>query len=92
VEGTTYSILAILLGAVYGAPLLWYLSKTGWAMPSASQDMGISIAEKIYPVFGVGLILATVLLVVLSATIVSFLPARKIAKLNPTDALKGKIQ
>ena len=61
-------------------------------MPSASQDMGISIAEKIYPVFGAGLILATVLLVVLSATIVSFLPARKIAKLNPTDALKGKIQ
>ena len=92
VEGATYSILAILLGALYGTPLLWYLAKVGWAMPSASQDMGISIAEKIYPVFGFGLILGTILLVVLSATVVSFLPARKIAKINPTDALKGKIQ
>ena len=92
VEGATYSILAILLGALYGTPLLWYLAKVGWAMPTASQDMGISIAEKIYPVFGFGLILGTILLVVLSATVVSFLPARKIAKINPTDALKGKIQ
>ncbi|MCB0549817.1 MAG: ABC transporter permease [Phaeodactylibacter sp.] len=92
VEGTTYSILAILLGALYGGPLLWYMAQVGWAMPTASQDMGISIAEKIYPVFGAGLVLATVLLVVLSATIVSFMPARKIARLNPTDALKGKIQ
>ena len=92
VEGASYSILAILLGALYGGPLLWYLAKVGWAMPSSSQDIGLSIADKIYPVYGVGLILTTVLLVVLSATIVSFLPARKIARLHPTDALKGKIQ
>ena len=92
VEGSVYSILAILLGALYGGPLLWYSAKVGWAMPAASTDMGISIAERIYPVYGVGLILFTVLLVVLTATIVSFLPARKIARLNPTDALKGKVQ
>lgn len=92
VEGSTYSILAVLLGAVYGAPLLLWLAKTGWAMPAASTDMGISIAERIYPVYGAGLVFGTVLLMVLSATIVSFLPARKIARLNPTDALKGKIQ
>jgi ABC-type antimicrobial peptide transport system permease subunit len=54
--------------------------------------MGITIAEKIYPVYGLGLILTTIALVILSATIVSFLPARRIAKMNPTDALKGKIQ
>lgn len=92
VEGSVYSILAILLGALYGGPLLWYSSKAGWAMPSSSQDMGLSIAEKIYPAYGAGLIATTVLLIILSATIVSFLPARKIARLNPTDALKGKIQ
>lgn len=92
VEGAAYSILAILLGALYGTPLLWYLAKTGWALPAASTDMGLSIAERIYPVYGAGLIAVTVLLVVFAATIVSFLPARKIARLNPTDALKGKIQ
>ena len=92
VEGSAYSILAILLGALYGMPLLLYLSKVGWAMPAASTNMGISIAEKIYPVYGTGLVLTTIALVIFSATVVSFLPARKIARLNPTDALKGKIQ
>jgi ABC-type antimicrobial peptide transport system permease subunit len=49
------------------------------------------MAERMYPVYGLGLIIGTVLLVVISATIVSFLPARKIAKMNPVEALKGKI-
>ena len=92
VEGSVYSILAILLGALYGTPLLLYMSKVGWALPAASTDMVISIAERIYPVYGAGLFIVTVLLLAFAATIVSFLPARKIAKLNPTDALKGKIQ
>ncbi|MBK8489490.1 MAG: ABC transporter permease [Saprospirales bacterium] len=92
VEGTVYSILAILLGAVYGIPLLWYTAKVGWAMPAGTDNMGLSIADKIYPVYGTGLILFTVLLVIIAATFVSFLPARKIANLSPTDALKGKIQ
>jgi putative ABC transport system permease protein len=92
IEGSVYSILAILLGAIYGGPLLYYLAKVGWAMPAGSDEMGISIADKIYPIFGLGLVATTVALVIISATIVSFLPARKIAKLNPTDAIKGKIQ
>lgn len=91
-EGTMYSILAIILGSVYGIPLFMYLSKTGMGMPEVSQEMGVAVAERIYPVYGLSLFLNTVLLVVISATIVSFLPARKIAKMNPVDALKGKMQ
>jgi len=34
----------------------------------------------------------TTLIVLLTTTIVSFLPATKITKMNPTDAIKGKIQ
>lgn len=92
VEGSTYSLLAVLLGALYGTPLLFWLAKTGWAMPAASTDMGISLADRIYPVYGVGLVFGTVAVMVIAATIVSYLPARKIARLNPTDAIKGKIQ
>jgi len=46
----------------------------------------------IYPVYGLKLIFSTILTVIISATIVSYLPARKIAKLNPVLALKGKKQ
>jgi ABC-type lipoprotein release transport system permease subunit len=92
IEGSMYSILATILGSIYGIPLFVYLTKKGIGMPVASQDMGIAVAERIFPVYGIGLILSTIVLVVASATLVSFLPARKIAKMDPVDALKGKLQ
>jgi ABC-type antimicrobial peptide transport system permease subunit len=55
-------------------------------------DMGITVAETIYPYYSLGLIMTSLVLVVVSATIVSYLPARKISKMKPTDALKGKLQ
>ena len=92
VEGSAHSILAILVGALYGIPLFAYLHKTGLAMPQAAQNMGITVAEKIIPVYSAGLILSTTLLVVISSTIVSFFPTRRISKMKPTDALRGKLQ
>lgn len=92
VEGSMYSLFAMFIGVLVGIPLFSYLHKTGMAIPAASQDMGVALAERIFPVFGLQLILGTILLVVIAATIVSFLPARKIAKMNPVDALKGKLQ
>jgi ABC-type lipoprotein release transport system permease subunit len=91
-EGTMYSILASIVGNLYGIPLFIYMSKVGMGMPAANQEIGFAVAERIFPVYSVGLILGTVLLVVISATIVSFLPARKISKMDPVDALKGKLQ
>lgn len=91
-EGTMYSILASVIGNLYGIPLFVYMSKVGMGMPEANQNMGVTVAERIFPVYSAGLILGTVLVVIISATIVSFLPARKIAKMNPVDALKGKLQ
>ncbi|TRX51190.1 FtsX-like permease family protein [Fulvivirga sp. M361] len=92
VEGTMYSFLATVVGCVYGIPFFIYMSKAGMGMPEANQEMGIVVAERIFPVYSAGLILSTVALVIISATVVSFLPSRKIAKMNPVDALKGKMQ
>jgi len=92
VEGSMYSILAAILAAICGSPLFWSLSKSGLAMPAGTNNMNIAISERIFPSFSIELIVSTLVFVVLAATIVSFLPASKIAKLKPTDALKGKIQ
>lgn len=92
VEGTLNSVLACLLGCLYGVPAFLTIARTGIGMPATADDMGIAIAERIFPVYGSGLILGTVGLVVISAAIVSFLPARRIAGMDPVDALKGKIQ
>jgi putative ABC transport system permease protein len=92
VEGSMYSLFAMILGCLYGIPLFIYFAKNGIAMPAASQDMGVALAERIFPVYGIGLILGTIFIVIFSATIVSFLPTRKISKMNIVDALKGKLQ
>lgn len=91
-EGAMYSVFATILGSLYGIPFLWYLAHKGISFPVSGSEFGIIMSETMYPVYGIGLILGTILVVVLSATIVSFLPARKIARMNPVEALKGKVQ
>lgn len=91
-EGSAHSILALILGGLYGVPLLTWLHYHGIPMPKSAGQMGISITDSIIPVYGLGMVISTVLLVVISATVVSFFPARRISKMNPTDALKGKVQ
>jgi len=90
-EGAMHSVLAAIIAAIYGIPFLVWFSKTGWALPEATEDFGFALGEKLFPVYSVGLVLGTVVLVLMVTTIVSFLPTRKIAKLKPTDALKGKM-
>jgi putative ABC transport system permease protein len=90
VEGGAHSILATILAAIYGIPLFMLIGKAGLSM-KAAQGTDLPIGDKIFPYYSFGLIIVTVVLVVISATIVSYLPARKISKMKPTDALKGKL-
>ncbi|MFQ6604821.1 MAG: ABC transporter permease, partial [Fidelibacterota bacterium] len=91
-EGAIHSVLAALLAALYGIPLLGYQAVVGWTMPAGTDDFGLTIAETIYPVYSLGLILTTTCIVLTTTTFVSYLPARRIVKMKPTDALRGKIQ
>ncbi len=90
VEGAAHSILATLLGAAYGIPLFMFINKVGIPM-KAAQTTDLPVAEKIFPYYSFSLIIITIIIVIISATIVSYLPARKISKMKPTDALKGKL-
>jgi len=91
-EGALHGILALLMGAVYGIPLLIWTAVKGLPLPSEAIDqMGVAMPSVLYPSYGTWLIGGTTLLVFITVTIVSFLPTRKIAKLKPTDALRGKM-
>jgi putative ABC transport system permease protein len=89
-EGALHGLLALLVGAIYGIPILAWVMEHGIPLPSAVEDSGFAIPQALYPSYGLRLLLGTTLLVLVSVTIVSFLPASKIAKLKPTDALRGK--
>jgi len=92
VEGTMHSVLAALLSAAYGLPFLAYMAKTGWKMPIDTSEFGMAIAQTLYPVYSAGLVITTVLIMTAVTAIVSYWPSRRIAKMNPTDALRGKLQ
>lgn len=92
VEGGTHSILAVIVGAIYGIPLFIYMATKGISMPVSTEEFGIAMAERMFSTYSAGLVIGTILFIVIAATIVSYLPARKIAKINPTDALKGKVK
>ncbi|UCF63664.1 MAG: ABC transporter permease [bacterium] len=90
-EGSMHSILAAAVAAIYGIPLLLLQVKYGITMPENTDEYGMAIAEKIFPVYSLGLVITTTIVIFITATIVSFIPARKISRMKPTDAIRGKI-
>ncbi|MDL2282781.1 FtsX-like permease family protein [Parabacteroides sp. OttesenSCG-928-G06] len=90
-EGTAYSLLAIVGGAVWGVPMLMWLAKTGMRMPELIEDTGLAIGNVIYPVYTLSSVVCTILVIVCMSALISYLPARKISKQNIVLSLKGKI-
>jgi len=92
-EGALTGVLAALIGAVYGIPLLIYSAGRGLGLGANPGDsFGMAISERLYPTYSAGLVVGTTVLVFVVTTIVSFLPTRKIAKLQPSEALRGKLR
>jgi ABC-type lipoprotein release transport system permease subunit len=92
IEGAMHAIFATGVAAIYGIPLLAWQANKGYALTPGSDKYGLAIAERIFPEYSLYLIVSTVFIILIAATIVSYLPSRKIARMRPTDALKGKIQ
>jgi ABC-type lipoprotein release transport system permease subunit len=91
-EGASYSLLAILAGAVWGTPFLWLMAKYGYKMPGAIDEMGVAIGDRLYPVYQFSSIATSILIILLLSALISYLPTRKIAKQSVVSALKGKIE
>jgi ABC-type antimicrobial peptide transport system permease subunit len=80
VEGAMHSILAALVAAAYGLPFLAWQAKVGWTMPIDVSEFGMAMAQTLYPVYSVGLVVSTTLIIVVVTSIVSYWPSRKSAR------------
>ena len=89
-EGGLHSLLALVLAALYGGPFLYWTAVHGIPLPIDYAEIGMLISQRMVSVYPVGLFVSTTLLVTLIVTIVSYLPARKIAKMKPTEAITGR--
>lgn len=89
-EGALHGVLAGIAAILYGVPLLAYSASNGLGMPKVTDSMGLAIAERIFPVYTGGLVAVTTLTILIAVTVVSFIPAKKISRLEPADAIRGR--
>ena len=89
-EGGLNAILSVIATLIIFGPVLWYFGTSGIPLPIDYSEMGLIIAKRLIPVYSIGLILSTTILVSIIVLIVSYMPSRKISHMKPTDALRGK--
>jgi len=90
IEGCLTGILAFIVGSLYGVPILYFLAKKGIVLPQMILQSQFALGLTLYPKYGLRIYVVTGLILFISVIIISFLPTRRITKLKPTDALKGK--
>ena len=90
IEGAMNAIFAIILTILLFGPLLYYFSVYGVPLPIDYSDMGLIIAKRLIPIYSMPLLIATALIVFSILLLVSYLPSRKISKMHPVDAIRGK--
>ena len=90
-EGGINAILAAALTVFPFGTILWWTAKHGIPMPLDYTEMGIMVAKRLIPIFSVGLIFSTTILIFAVVLLVSYLPSRRITKMKPTEALRGKV-
>lgn len=91
-EGTFNAILSFVVGAIWGTPIFIYMSTKGYSFNMDASEMGVPMADTMYATITPGLVIGTMIFILIVTAIVSYIPARKISKMKPTDAIRGKIK
>ena len=90
-EGGLNAMLSAVVTLIVFGPILWYFGVYGIPLPLDYSEMGLIIAKRLIPVYTIGLVVSTTILVTIIVLIVSYIPSRRIARMKPTDALRGKV-
>tara|TARA_X000000368_G_scaffold84292_1_gene63827 strand:- start:399 stop:962 length:564 start_codon:yes stop_codon:yes gene_type:complete len=89
-EGGLNAFLAGIITLVLFGPVLFYFERNGIPLPMDYTEMGMLVAKRLVPVYSAGLIISTTILISIIVLVVSYIPSRKITKMKPTDALRGR--
>ncbi len=90
-EGGLNAVLAAVATLVFFGPILWYFGANGIPLPIDYSEMGMIMAKRLMPIYTLSLVVSTTVLVSLVVLIVSYIPSRRISRMQPTDALRGKV-
>ena len=90
-EGGLNAVLSAVVTLIVFGPILWYFGVYGIPLPIDYSEMGMIVAKRLIPVYTIGLVVSTTILVSIIVLIVSYIPSRRIAKMKPTNALRGRV-
>ena len=90
-EGGMNAFFALIMTLILGGPVFIYFALYGIPLPIDYAEMGLIVAKRLIPVYSMGLFVTTTLFISFVVLILSYMPSRRIAKMKPTDALRGKI-
>ena len=89
-EGGLNAFLAGIITLILFGPVLFYFGTNGIPLPMDYTEMGMLVAKRLVPVYSISLIISTTILISIIVLVVSYMPSRKITKMKPTDALRGR--
>jgi len=89
-EGGLNALLAGIITLILFGPVLFYFGKNGIPLPMDYSEMGMLVAKRLIPIYSFSLIISTTILISIIVLVVSYIPSRKITKMKPTDALRGR--
>ena len=89
-EGGLNALLSSVITLIIFGPVLFYFGREGIPLPMDYTEMGMLVAKRLIPIYSFSLIVSTTILISIIVLIVSYIPSRKITKMKPTDALRGR--
>tara|TARA_Y100000588_G_scaffold393231_2_gene508264 strand:+ start:71118 stop:72293 length:1176 start_codon:yes stop_codon:yes gene_type:complete len=89
-EGGLNALLAAAATLIFFGPILYHFGVNGIPLPIDYTEMGMIMAKRLVPIYTTGLVVSTTVLVSIVVLIVSYIPSRRIARMKPTDSLRGK--
>tara|TARA_B100000287_G_scaffold251005_1_gene235870 strand:+ start:1 stop:1056 length:1056 start_codon:yes stop_codon:yes gene_type:complete len=89
-EGGLNAFLAGIITLVLFGPILLYFGTNGIPLPMDYTEMGLLVAKRLVPIYSISLIISTTVLISIIVLVVSYIPSRRITKMKPTDALRGR--
>ena len=89
-EGALQGLLSVVVAFAWGAPICYWTMTTGFRFGNLKEGGGFAIPTVVYPEYSPQLVFGTIFILMFFITLVSFLPVRRVVKLKPTDALRGR--
>jgi len=89
-EALFISIIGSLIGVILGSILTIPLGNVGLNMQDAMEGISMEVSGIFYPVLSWGIVIKVFVFSTVIASLASFVPSRRAAKINPIEALRSE--